>query len=131
MFSPSEDQSRVPRQWRAALRNAAELVVAFATLDSYPASRAPHDSVDVADAPAFDRCEGRRSAEHAPVDASHSGRRTPRPDPHGRGSRITRTGTRRGHGTPAPAPAICLHRARVEVPAQTASGEPSMPSASA
>lgn len=81
MFSPTEDLSRAPRKWRAALRNAAELAVAFATLDSYPLPRAPHGSPAGADAPLFD------------LDAPWSW-----PDPLAHSARVLPTSRRRGHG---------------------------------
>jgi hypothetical protein len=81
MFSPTEDQARHRLHWRAALRNAAELVVAFATLDSYPLPRAPHGSPAGADAPLYD------------LDASWTW-----PDPHGRAERALPSSRRRGHG---------------------------------
>lgn len=92
MFSPSEDQSRPSRKWRAAVRNAAELVVAFATLDSYPLNGAPHDSFDDPDAPS-----GGEAVVTAPG------------DPHGRHERVLPAARRRGHGSIVARPLVCLH----------------------
>lgn len=92
MFSPTEDLSRAPQPWRAALRNAAGLAVAFATLDSYPLSRVPHGSSSGADAP-FD-------IEAVEVLTT---------DPHGRVDRVLGSARRRGHGAVASRPAVCLH----------------------
>ncbi|MCW3039486.1 MAG: hypothetical protein JWM31_1391 [Solirubrobacterales bacterium] len=92
MFPPTEDQSRSPRPWRAALRGAAELVVAFATLDSYPLNRTPDDSSD-------------GDALLAELDIFHGAAR----DPHGRAARLEGAARGRGHGRPPVRAVLCLH----------------------
>ncbi|WP_354702045.1 hypothetical protein DSM112329_02397 [Paraconexibacter sp. AEG42_29] len=99
MFSPTEDQSRTPHPWRAALRNAAELVVAFATLDGYTLPGPSHASPAGADAPLFDL----------------DGDRWTWPEPRHPEDRIV-TARRRGHGRPPVSPAVCLHGGRSTVP---------------
>jgi hypothetical protein len=94
MFSSKEDLSRPPRQWRTALRNAAELVVAFATLDSYPLNRGPHGDIDGLPA----TVESDQAVVAAPVDR------------HGRSDRVASIRRPRGHGFAPARPALCVHR---------------------
>lgn len=93
MFPSDTEQRRAPRPWRAALRSAAELVVAFATLDAYPSAGSPHASSAAHDAPLFDL----------------DGDVWSWPDGPRRDERAAPAARRRGHGRPSAAPAVCLH----------------------